>query len=85
MAGAGGKPPDWQPGARRGFLETLDRILADDPRTAELIRVRAERAFALIQAHPSLGTPTRWENVSTFMGQRLNGAFTIWVLSLIHI
>jgi hypothetical protein len=28
---------------------------------------------------PITATPTRWENVSSFMGQGLNGAFTVWV------
>jgi hypothetical protein len=28
---------------------------------------------------PITTVPTRWENVSTFMGQGLNGAFTVWV------
>jgi plasmid stabilization system protein ParE len=58
VAGAGGKPLDWHPGARRAFLETLERILLEDPRAAELVRVRVDHALALVQAHPSLGTPT---------------------------
>jgi hypothetical protein len=28
---------------------------------------------------PVTAAPTRWENVSSFMGQAINGAFTIWV------
>ncbi len=28
---------------------------------------------------PISATPTRWENVSSFMGKGLNGAFTVWV------
>jgi hypothetical protein len=28
---------------------------------------------------PQTATPTRWENISSFMGQNLNGAFTVWV------
>jgi hypothetical protein len=28
---------------------------------------------------PVTSNPTRWENVSNFMGQALNGAFTLWV------
>jgi plasmid stabilization system protein ParE len=49
---------DWHPGARRAFHETLERILQDDPRAAELVRARVERSIALILAHPHLGTPT---------------------------
>ena len=30
-------------------------------------------------ADPLTSTPTRWENISSFMGQGLNGAFTVWV------
>lgn len=62
MAGAGGKRLDWNPGARRDFIETLGRILLEDPRTAELVQARTDRAFSLIQAHPSLGTPTPIRN-----------------------
>jgi PilX N-terminal len=28
---------------------------------------------------PLSATPTRWENISSFMGQGLNGAFTVWI------
>jgi PilX N-terminal len=28
---------------------------------------------------PATATPTRWENISSFMGQGLNGGFTLWV------
>jgi len=28
---------------------------------------------------PVSSAPTRWENVSSFLGQSLNGAFTVWV------
>jgi len=30
----------------------------DDPHTADLVLARTKRAVALIQTHPSLGTPT---------------------------
>ncbi len=35
----------------------------------------------LVASAPDGSSPTggRWENVSVFMGQRLNGAFTLWV------
>jgi plasmid stabilization system protein ParE len=49
---------EWLPGARRAFHETLAQILEDDPRSAELVRARVERAMTLVQAHPHLGTPT---------------------------
>jgi len=36
--------------------------------------------YGLVLAAPSPGGGTqRWENISNFMGQTLNGAFTIWV------
>lgn len=49
---------EWQPGARRAFLDTLARIAQDDPHAAELVLARASKAFALIQTQPALGTPT---------------------------
>jgi plasmid stabilization system protein ParE len=49
---------EWQPGARRAFLETLARIAQDEPHTADLVLARTSRAIALIQDHPALGTPT---------------------------
>jgi len=58
VVAAGVKPLDWSPGARRAFQETLARILQDDPHAAQLVLARTERAIALIQGHPGLGTPT---------------------------
>ena len=58
MAAGAARRLDWQPGARRAFEETLDRIAQDDPHAAELVLARVNRATALIQAHPALGTPT---------------------------
>ena len=49
---------EWLPGARRAFHDTLSQILQDDPRSAELVRARVERAMALVLAHPHLGTST---------------------------
>ena len=57
MAAAGAKRLEWHPGARWAFQETLSHIALDDPRAAELVLARTRRALALIQAHPSLGTP----------------------------
>lgn len=58
MAAAGARRLEWQPGASRAFRETLSRIAQDDPHAADLVLARTNRAIALIQAHPALGTPT---------------------------
>jgi plasmid stabilization system protein ParE len=58
VAAGGVRQLEWLPGARRAFHDTLAQILQDDPRVAELVRARSERAIALIQAHPFMGTPT---------------------------
>lgn len=58
MAAGDVRQLEWLPGARRAFHDTLSRILQDDPRSADLVRARVERAMALILAHPHLGTPT---------------------------
>jgi plasmid stabilization system protein ParE len=48
---------DGAPRALEAYLETLARIADDDPRTADLVRQRVERALALIGAQPGIGTP----------------------------
>jgi hypothetical protein len=42
-------------------------------------RARVGYGVVLRAPDPSTGTPSRWENVSSFMGQTVNGSFTIWV------
>jgi plasmid stabilization system protein ParE len=49
---------EWHPSALRAFQETLAHIAQDDPHTADVVLARTKRTIALIQAHPSLGTPT---------------------------
>ena len=86
MAAAGAKPLDWSPGARRAFLETLARILQDDPHAAELVLARTERAIAMIQAHPRLGTPTPRRNERRFAVPNTGHVFHYRVTrSVIHI
>ena len=52
------KPLEWLPSARAAYLETLEYIARDDPRTAERIAQRVEKSLALIRAMPGLGTLT---------------------------
>lgn len=52
------KPLEWLPSARAAYLETLEYIARDDPRTAERGAQRVEKSLALIRSMPSLGTPT---------------------------
>ena len=42
-------------------------------------RARIGYGVVLRAPDPSTGIPSRFENVSTFLGQRINGAFSIWV------
>ena len=75
MAGAGAKPLEWLPGARRAFDATLDRIADEDPDTAELVRSRVERAFELIKAQPDIGTMTPKRNERRFAVPRTGHVF----------
>jgi plasmid stabilization system protein ParE len=47
---------EWAPCALDAYLATLAKIAEEDPHTADLVRERVERALALIQSHPGLGT-----------------------------
>lgn len=58
MPGAGARPLEWQPAARRAFDWTLEHIAGEDPEAAELVRIRAEHAFEMIRRHPGIGTET---------------------------
>jgi hypothetical protein len=42
-------------------------------------RARVGYGVVLRAPNPTTGAATRWENVSSFMTQTINGAFTIWV------
>ena len=75
MAGAGAKPLEWLPAARRAFDATLDRIAEGDPDTAELVRLRVEHAFELIQSHPGIGTSTPKRNERRFAVPRTGHVF----------
>lgn len=63
MPGAGARPLEWLPAARRAFDGTLENIAGEDPETAELVRVRAEQAFETVRRYPGVGTqaPKRGE------------------------
>ncbi|MEW6690200.1 MAG: type II toxin-antitoxin system RelE/ParE family toxin [Pseudomonadota bacterium] len=58
MADATSKPPRWSARASAAYANTLDRIAAEDPPTAEAVYARVERSVALICSQPGLGTPT---------------------------
>ena len=69
-AGAGSLPTPWTGGGTRSFEQ---RACPGD---------RGGQGYGVVlNAPPPPGTAgaVPWENVSTFMGQPLNGAFTIWV------
>ena len=57
MQGAASKRLEWTRKAFEAYYSTLKRIAEDDLRTAELVRERVERALALIQSQPGIGTP----------------------------
>jgi hypothetical protein len=64
-----GAPAEAPPGAA---LRDYERNNCND-------RAKVGYGVVLRAPDPSTGTATRWENVSTFMTKRINGAFTIWV------
>lgn len=49
---------EWAPRALRAYIDTLGHIAEEDPRTAELVRERVERALDVICEHPGIGVPT---------------------------
>ena len=57
MPADAGRRLEWAPRALDAYLATLARIAEEDSGTADLVRERVERALALIQSHPGLGTP----------------------------
>jgi plasmid stabilization system protein ParE len=58
MPAATSKRPSWSASASAALTNTLARIAADDPATAEALLAKVERSVALICSHPALGTPT---------------------------
>lgn len=58
MAATASKRLEWSRRAAEAYVSTLATIADQDPATANSIRQRVTRALALIQSHPSLGTPT---------------------------
>jgi plasmid stabilization system protein ParE len=57
MHGSANKPLEWTRRASEAYQATLARIAQEDPATAELVSERVERALALIQSQPGIGTP----------------------------
>ena len=57
MAAGHGKRLEWSPSALDAYLATLRHIASEDPRAAELVSERVERALAQILEYPGLGTP----------------------------
>jgi hypothetical protein len=86
---------NWQnivPAARAGTWSTFaGQNLGDPPNAAppgpslrdyerNNCNDRARVGYGVVLRAPNpLGGNARWENVSSFMGQTINGAFTIWV------
>jgi plasmid stabilization system protein ParE len=58
MPASAAKRLEWSPRALRAFIDTLAHIADEDPRTAELVHERVERALDLICEHPGIGVPT---------------------------
>lgn len=65
-----GDPPFASPGG--ASLRDYERNNCND-------RATVGYGVVLRAPDPSTGLPSRWENVSSFMGQTINGSFTIWV------
>ena len=58
MPTSAAKRLEWAPRALRAYINSLAHITDEDPRTAELVRERVERALDLILEHPGIGSPT---------------------------
>jgi len=63
MPAATNKRPKWSARASAALDNTLARIAADDPPTAESVLSKIDRLVALICAQPALGTPTATRGV----------------------
>ncbi len=63
MTATASKPPRWSARASAALNNTLARIAAEDPPTAEAVLSRVERSVSLISAQPALGTPTATRSV----------------------
>ena len=50
---------EWSRRALDAYLASLERIAEEDPRSADLVRERVERALELICGQPGLGTPAQ--------------------------
>jgi len=66
MRAGTGKPPRWSARALAAFENTLNHISADDPFTAGAVLARVKRSVALIQTHPTIGTPTATPGVRRY-------------------
>jgi plasmid stabilization system protein ParE len=58
MPASAAKRLEWAPRALQAYLDSLSYIAYEEPRTAELVRERVERALDLILEHPGIGVPT---------------------------
>jgi hypothetical protein len=71
------RPAGW-PGAGRDFDRSGTGRTGDPGPGCQERGGGAGYGLVLVAPAPG-GSTQRWENVSTFMGQTLNGAFTVWV------
>ena len=69
------RPHEWAPSARKAFLRTLDRIAAEDPKTAALVAERVAHSLELIETNPVMGTPVQGSRVRRYPVPRTGHAF----------